>query len=187
MRRGAAALTALLLIGAAGCSRQPTDIVETPSPSGGQSASPGSKPSPAPVLDYNPRAGSNRAAAAASLELSRQLFKQGMTWEVYLKTTPLQLPGKADPTNPDATRALGHAATEVVMVMATESGTTLKAFRAGGHDHEKAVMHGLADILQADFPAARFSAQIFYGESHQHAICSFGASQPFDYKVLDTL
>jgi hypothetical protein len=182
-----ATVSALLLLAATGCAQQPSDVVETPSASATAPATPRPSGSPAAVLDYNPRVGSNRVAAAASLEVSRRLFREGMTWEVYLKTTPVQLPGKVDPSNPEATRAAGRAATEVIMVLATESGTTLKAFRAGGHDHEKAIIQLIADILVRDFPGARISGQVFYGESHQHAVASFGANQALEYKILDSL
>ncbi|HEV3232155.1 MAG TPA: hypothetical protein VG245_07860 [Candidatus Dormibacteraeota bacterium] len=157
-------------------------------PTAGATPSPSAAVAAPPPADYNARAGSNRAAAEASMALARYLYRDGTSyWEVFVKTTPLSPPKPADPADPTQIAAQAAQVTAVEMIMATESGTAIQAFRAGGHDHEKLVVTGEAGVLEAAFPrATTIRIQVYYGERDQHAVATFTGGV-LDYKVMDSL
>jgi len=140
--------------------------------------------SPLPVADYNRRLGTNRAAAEAAAQIGRQLAAQSGYWDVSIRTHPDALQWSEDAAFQETQRA---RVTEVTAVMATEAGPAVRSFRAGGRDHEEAVVKQIATALQALFRSA-ISVQVlvFFGESEEHAVGT-AAGGKFTYRVLDGL
>jgi hypothetical protein len=163
---------------AAACS---VSYVAAPSPS--PSAAPTPAASAAPP-DYNSRLGTNRAGAEAAALLGKQLATGGY-WEVAVRTVPAQL-GSWPPGSAEQLR-LRTTVTAATVVMATESSGAIRSFRAGGHEHEQAVILSLLRPLAAYFPSATdLEVLVFYGESDQHAVGSYQHGS-LTYRVLDGL
>ncbi len=153
------------------------EAATTPSPS----------PTASPVIpDFNARVGSNRVASEASLQVGRVLYADGEYWEVFVRTTPPQLLGKYDPADPASAVPLAAQVTDVDIVMATESGGTIRHFGAGGVAHEKAEINLVVKTIKQAFTSVRrITFRVFYGEAFQHATATF-QDGVLDYKVAAT-
>jgi hypothetical protein len=148
-------------------------------------ASPSAKAQADPVLpDYNSRLGSNRVAAEAASALGRKLYAGGQYWEVYVRTTPITLPGRYDPGDPGAAAPGAALVTATEVVIASESAAAIKAFGTGGDPHERQVLVELDGLLRTYFPnLASNSVRIFYGESFQHGVATFQGGRLVTYDV----
>ena len=150
------------------------------------SPSPSPSPSPPAIPDFNGRVGSNRVAAEASLRAGRALYADGEYWEVFVRTTPPQLTGTYDPGDPASATPIAAQATDIDVVMATESGAAIRLFGAGGVVHEKAEINRVVKVLTAAFPNVKnISFRVFYGEAFQHATAHYHAGV-LDYTVAAT-
>ena len=169
------AVLCLALVGLAGCGTASPGAVTSPSP----------KTLPDPVLpDYNSRLGSNRVAAEAASALGRKLYAGGQYWEVYVRSTPITLPGRYDPGEPAASAPAAAAVTAAEVVIATESAAAIKVFGAGGDAHERQVLGELDAILRAAFPnLGSDNVRVFYGESFQHGVATFDHGKLVTYDV----
>jgi len=107
-------------------------------------------------------------------------------WEAIVHTTPSTL-GTVDPGDPAGYVRADARATSVDLILATESGVAVREFRSGGHDHEKAVVLSVAQLLQQLFPKATvITVEVLYGESHLHSKSTYTSGQ-LDYSVVDSL
>ncbi|MGI8610216.1 MAG: hypothetical protein ACR2MY_13510 [Candidatus Dormibacteria bacterium] len=157
--------------------------------SGGAKATPTPSPSKAavvdvPLSDFNGRLGSNRVAAETAVLLGRKLYETGQYWEVYVRTAPATLAGKYDPADPSASAKAAAAVTQVDVIIATESGSAIKSFAAGGDAHERRILASLDTPLRQAFPnAGTETIRIFYGESFQHGVAVFNHGTLTQYTV----
>lgn len=169
-----AALTAMLL---AGCSLGQALGAESSSPSG----VPSGAVSPVPLPNYNARYGNNRVAAEAAIKVGRGLYAQQQYWEVYVKTDPPQLSGTYDPGSSQSFDDSARQVQTLELVLATESGPSIRAYATGGVSHEIEVLTGVGKTLQGLFPASSQSnIRVFYGEGSLHATATFANGQ-LDY------
>jgi hypothetical protein len=173
-------LPALALVGAAAL----TGCASDGSPSASSSSSP-SATAAALALDYNSRFGSNRFAAEAAVAVGRQLYSQGgQFWEINVRTDPTTLPGTYDPTVLGPRTHPVNGATAITVFMATESANAIKAYRAGGVDHEKAEVTRMAALLSTLFPTATtVTVQVYFGEANHYATATYSGGA-LTYKLL---
>jgi hypothetical protein len=126
--------------------------------------------------------GNNRVAAEAALKLGRALYAQQQYWEVQVKTQPPTLSPGYDPGNPATFDRAARAVTQIDITMATESAQAVVAFGAGGVEHEKTELTGLAKLLLSLFPSAQtIGFQVLYGESNPHAYATYEGGH-LDYR-----
>jgi hypothetical protein len=138
----------------------------------------------AQLTDYSTRLGNNRVAAETAIKLGRSLYFQQQYWEVYVTTDPAVLKPAYDPSNPSTLDLAARVVSRVDVLIATESGPAIKAFGAGGAEHEKAQLIGLAQQLLPVFPSARtIGFQVLFGENNPHASATFQAGH-LDYHVI---
>jgi hypothetical protein len=162
-----AAFTALAL---SGCSLGQALGAESSSPSAGPSTAASTPPLP----DYNARYGNNRVAAEAAVKVGRVLFAQQQYWEVYVKTDPAQPNGEYDPARPETFDATAREVQKLDLVLATESGPTIRTYATGGVAHETQVLTDAATTLQGVFTAStQTNVRVFYGEGSLHATATF--------------
>ncbi|MDP9324957.1 MAG: hypothetical protein M3O87_00280 [Candidatus Dormibacteraeota bacterium] len=141
---------------------------------GAQSASPTPQPSqaesPVALPNYNARFGNNRVAAEAAVRVGRALYAQQQYWEVYVKSDPAALSSAFDPARPESFDAPAKEVQRIDLILATESGPSIRTYALGGVEHEKQVLVDVAKVLQAMFPAATtINLRVFYGEANLHA------------------
>jgi hypothetical protein len=162
-----------------------------PAPSAATAPAPAASPKRAPWLqpeneltDYSTRLGNNRVAAATAIKLGRSLYAQQQYWEVYVTTDPSTPSPAYDPSNPSTLDLAAKAVSRVDVLIATESGGAIKAFGAGGAQHEKAELIGLAQQLLSLFPAAKtIGFQVLFGENNPHSNATYQAGH-LDYHSL---
>lgn len=148
-----------LVTGVTGCS--PDQLL-------GARATPSS--SPGPAAGFNPLLGNNRVAAEASLKVGRALFAKQQIWEPNVRTEPATLNPDYDPANPVSFDGVAKQVTRADLVIATESAPAIRAYGAGGVEHEKAELVQLAEVLRSIFPSAQtIGVEVFYGENNPHA------------------
>jgi hypothetical protein len=136
------------------------------------------------LTDYSTRLGNSRVAAETAIKLGRSLYAQQQYWEVYVTTDPSVLKPAYDPNNPATFDHAAKGVSRVDVLMATESGPAIKAFGAGGAEHEKAQLTGLAQQLLSIFPAAKtIGFQVLFGENNPHANATYQAGH-LDYHSL---
>jgi hypothetical protein len=137
------------------------------------------------AIDYNSGLGSNRPAAEASVLLARALYQAPGFWETYLLTDPSSLTGAFAPGDDAALIEAGKSVKSLQVIMATES--AVGTFRAGGHDHEKAILEDACKVLFARFPVQEIKVSVYYGEANLHARAVVHRQGGVDYTVLDQL
>ncbi|MHB8572013.1 MAG: hypothetical protein ACYDAY_03515 [Candidatus Dormibacteria bacterium] len=172
-----------LVVGGSGAPVEPDNQPAPPPPA--------ASPNPVAVMPradgqaFDGRLGNDRVAAEAAVLVGRLLFRESGYWETYAQVTPSGL-GHVDPTDPASLLDAGRQVTAVRLVMATESSTAVTSLRAGGHDHERTVVGGVAALLATRFPAAEITIQVLFGENHPHANATLQAGA-FTYTVTDGL
>jgi hypothetical protein len=175
-----------------GCSLGQSLSSDNGSPAPGATGSPGASPTNrAPWLlpegeltDYSTRLGNSRVAAETAIKLGRSLYAQQQYWEVYVTTNPSTLKPAYDPNNPATFDLAAKGVSRVDVLIATESGPAIKAFGAGGAEHEKAQLTGLAQQLLSMFPGAKtIGFQVLFGENNPHANATYQAGH-LDYHSL---
>jgi hypothetical protein len=188
----AAVVLATLASVVSGCSLGSSLSSDSGSPAPSATGSPGaSATNRAPWLlpegeltDYSTRLGNSRVAAETAIRLGRSLYAQKQYWEVYVTTNPSVLKPAYDPNNLATFDLAARAVSRVDVLIATESGLAIKAFGAGGAEHEKVELIGLAQQLQAMFPAAKtIGFQVLFGENNPHANATYQAGH-LDYHSL---
>jgi hypothetical protein len=141
----------------------------------------------AELPNYNSRLGSNRVAAVVAARLGRSLYTSGQYWEVYLRSTPAALPAKYDPGRPQDSTVAAATVTAAEVIMATESGASIKAFQAGGQAAEKQELAKLDTGIRAAFPnTGTITFRVFFGESFQYATAVFDHGQLTRYDARKT-
>ncbi|MEA2682878.1 MAG: hypothetical protein QOK05_1206 [Chloroflexota bacterium] len=168
---------AVLLL-TASCGPGSTTAAVTPSPKAVQQAE---------LPNYNSRLGSNRVAAVVAARLGRSLYTSGQYWEVYLRSTPPALNDKYDPGRPEASTSAAATVTAAEVIMATESGASIKSFQAGGQAAEKQELTKLEADIRAAFPnTGTVTVRVFFGESFQYATAVFDHGQLTKYDARKT-
>jgi hypothetical protein len=145
---------------------------------GAQSASPTPQPSqaasPMALPDYNARYGNNRVGAEAAVRVGRALYAQQQYWEAYVKTDPPVLSSTFDPVRPESFDVGAKEVQRIDLILATESGPSIRMYALGGVEHEKRVLVDVARVLQALFPSAStINLSVFYGEANLHATATY--------------
>jgi len=189
----AAAVLLAVATGVSGCSLGQSLSSDNGTPAPGAANSPGAATSPnrvpwlqpeAELSDYSTRLGNNRVAAETAIKLGRSLYAQQQFWEVYVTTDPSTLKPAYDPSNPTTFDVAAKTVNRLDVLIATESGPAMKAFGAGGAEHEKTQLVGLAQQLLAMFPSAKtVGFQVFFGENNPHANATYQAGH-LDYHSL---
>lgn len=168
--------TLLLLPLLAGCSEV---VVERPTPS------PTAAPS-LPPIGFNHRYGNNPVAAADGFQLERQLFARKDYWEAALATTPVEA-GYIDRADPAAVTRARASVSELVMVMATESLPTIRAFLKDGHPGQLSYCTALVDGLRTTGYSGltKVTIYIYFGEQDRHAMVSWHSGGSYEIQVYD--
>ena len=172
-------LTALLACaGLAGCADF-TVVAATPGPTPSTLA--------LPPIGYNHRYGNNPVAAHDGFALERAFFAQQAYWEVAIHTDPVQA-GYVPLSNTGAVTAARHAATSVILVIATEDRRTITGLLAtGSRQAQAAYVESLVDRVRAlgydHFSKAQ--VLVFFTESDEHAQLTWSQSAGYAYTVYD--
>ena len=171
-----AALLASVLL--AGCADF-TIVDVTPEPSSSSLA--------LPPIGYNHRYGNNPVAARDGYDLERKLFTVKVYWEVAIHTDPVQS-GYVQLNDAANISRARHAATGLILVIATEDRRTIVGLLASGSDaKQEAYAQAMLDRVRAYGYDSIKKAQVlvFFTESDEHAQLTWSPSAGYAYTVND--
>jgi len=140
-----------------------------------------------PPIGFNHRYGDSPVASADGFQLERQLFAEHEFWEVAIRADPVAS-GYVSLGNKTAVKAARHAATDVLLVIATEDRSTIEGLLAYRSDPgQQQYCAALLDHIRADGYDAIRSAQVlvFFTESDQHAKLSWSKKSGYTFAVYD--
>ncbi len=139
-----------------------------------------------PPIGFNHRYGNNPVAAADAFALERSLFSAKQYWEVAMRADPATA-GYVEESDPVASRAARARVTSLLLVIASESATTLRQLVALDNAGQQAYCRQLLDRLRAEGYSGLRSAdvEVYFGESHVHAKLSWTAAGGYQFTVYD--
>ena len=175
-RRGLAAL--LLCATLSGCAEL-TIVDATPQPTPATLA--------LPPIGFNHRYGNNPVAAKDGFNLERLLFASKVFWEVALRTDPVKT-GYVNMADPVAVSGARHAATSLLIVIATENGATITGLLAYRSDPAQAAYcETIVDRVRALGYDHLTSVQllVFFTEADNHAKLTWSPSAGYAFTVYD--
>ena len=140
-----------------------------------------------PPIGYNHRYGNNPVAAHDGFTFERAFFAGQTYWEVAIHTDPVQA-GYVSLSNTAAVSAARHAATGVILVLATEDRRTITGLlAAGSHQAQAAYFETILDRLRAlgydHFTKAQ--VLVFFTEADEHAQLTWSPAAGYAYTVYD--
>ena len=141
-----------------------------------------------PPIGFNHRYGNNPVAAHDGFTLERAFFAQQAYWEVAIHTDPVQA-GYVALGNTAAVTAARHAATSLVLVIATEDRRTITGLlAAGSRPAQAAYVEAIVDRLRAAGYDRLTKAQVlvFFTESDEHALLTWSPAAGYAYTVYDS-
>ena len=140
-----------------------------------------------PPIGFNHRYGNSPVAASDGFQLERQLFAQHQFWEVAIRSDP-ETSGYVKLANKAAVTAARHAATGILMVIATEDRNTIEGLLAYRPDsRQEQYCAALLDRVRADGYDAITSGQVlvFFTEADQHAKFTWSKKSGSRFQVFD--
>jgi hypothetical protein len=139
-----------------------------------------------PPIGYNHRYGNNPVAAADAFALERKLYAQKQYWEVGLRTDPAQA-GYVLETDPNATSTARAKATDMLVIIASESLPTLRSLVALGDAGQKTYCAALVDQIRAlgYTGITKVDMSIYFGESDRHATLTWTTAGGYSFQILD--
>ena len=173
------ALAALLLAASLSGCAELTVVDATPQPTPATLA--------LPPIGFNHRYGNNPVSAKDGFNLERSLFASKVFWEVALRTDPVKA-GYVNMADPAAITAARHAATSLLIVIATENGATITGMLAFRSDPAQAAYcEAIVDRVRAFGYDNLTSVQllVFFTEADNHAKLTWSPGAGYKYTVYD--